>query len=104
MNNGAWKNATLADLVVDTIGGLWGSAPNTTKPEEIDVLVVRGADFRNWRDRRALVAAPRRIPLRALERRQLNPGDLVLEVSGGSPAQPVGRVLVIDERACCQDL
>jgi hypothetical protein len=95
--NGAWKSSTLAELVDDAIGGLWGSPPDSSKPDETDVLVVRGADFRNWNSRRALDAAPRRVPTRSLERRRLAPGDIVLEVSGGSPAQPVGRVLLIDE-------
>src|SRR5439155_8881925 len=36
------------------------------------------------------------IPRRALARRELRLGDLVLEVSGGGPSQPVGRVVVID--------
>ena len=94
-----WDAAALADLIGDAIGGLWGSPPDSSKSDEVDVLVVRGADFRAWNTRRASDAAPRRIPSRSLERRRLAPGDLVLEVSGGSPAQPVGRVLVIDELA-----
>lgn len=81
------------------MGGLWGSAPDTTNPDEEDVLVLRGADFRNWDSRRAADAAPRRVASRSLPRRLLRPGDLVLEVSGGSPAQPVGRVLAIDDQA-----
>lgn len=99
MIDGNWKSSTLAELVDDAIGGLWGSPPDTTKGEETDVLVVRGADFRVWDARRALDAAPRRVPTRSLQRRRLAPGDLVLEVSGGSPAQPVGRVLIIDDTA-----
>lgn len=104
MSDGDWKTAVLADLVEDTVGGLWGSPPDSGKSDETDVLVVRGADFRNWSDRRALDAAPRRIPFRSLERRQLEAGDLVLEVSGGGPAQPVGRVLVVDAKAVDESL
>ena len=89
----------LYDLVDETIGGLWGRAPDSRDPNDTEVLVLRGADFRAWGVRRGLDAAPRRIPTKALARRQLCPGDLVLEVSGGSPAQPVGRVLVIDDEA-----
>ncbi len=103
MSNETWKSLTLAELVVETIGGLWGSAPESAKTDESDVLVVRGADFRDWDNQRARNAARRRIPTRFLERRRLAPGDLVLEVSGGSPAQPVGRTLVIDDRAVAQE-
>jgi restriction endonuclease S subunit len=91
------KGTALADLVDFVIGGLWGSPPTTAKPDEVDVIVVRAADFRNWDTQRALNAAPRRVPARSLERRMLEVGDLILEVSGGSPAQPVGRVLLVDE-------
>jgi type I restriction enzyme S subunit len=94
-----WPTSPLVDLIEDMIGGLWGSPPESAKPDEADVLVVRGADFRSWTLRGALDAAPRRIPIRSLERRQLAKGDLVLEVSGGSPAQPVGRTVVIDAKA-----
>src|SRR5947209_3966134 len=94
-----WPMATLTNLVVDAVGGLWGSPPDSLNADETPVLVVRGADFREWDTNRARHAALRRIPTRALKRRRLAPGDLVLEVSGGSPAQPVGRVVVIDDRA-----
>ncbi len=102
MSEALWRTSSLSDLVEDAIGGLWGSAPGSGKPDEADVLVVRGADFRDWSKRRALDAAPRRVPIRSLARRVLKQGDLVLEVSGGSSAQPVGRVVVIDELAVSQ--
>lgn len=98
MNRPEWKSSSLADLVEDTIGGLWGSAPESTNPNEEDVLVIRGADFRNWESRRSADAAHRRVTSRSLRRRILRPGDLVLEVSGGGPSQPVGRVLSVDDR------
>lgn len=98
MNRPEWKSSSLADLVDDTIGGLWGSAPESTNPNEEDVLVIRGADFRNWESRRSADAAHRRVTSRSLLRRILRPGDLVLEVSGGGPSQPVGRVLSVDDR------
>lgn len=99
MKGGTWDTVALADLVEDAIGGLWGSPPDSSKPDVSDVSVIRGADFRRWSTRRSKDAALRRIPSRSLERRRLESGDLVLEVSGGSPAQPVGRVLLIDSQA-----
>jgi hypothetical protein len=91
-----WETVRLSDLTADAIGGLWGNPPSSTKSDEVDVLVIRAADFRGWDTRRAKDAASRRVPERSLARRQLGEGDLVLEVSGGSPSQPVGRVLLID--------
>ncbi len=94
-----WKAVPLAELIEDAIGGLWGNSADSSNPDEVDVLVVRGADFRDWESKRASNAASRRIPARSLEKRRLIPGDLVLEVSGGGPSQPVGRILVVDDRA-----
>jgi hypothetical protein len=91
-----WETVRLSDLTTDAIGGLWGSPPASSKPDEVDVLVVRASDFRGWDAHRAKDAASRRAPKRLLVRRQLSEGDLVLEVSGGSPLQPVGRVLLVD--------
>ena len=99
MSETAGPHATLAELTEDVVGGLWGRTPDSAESGDTDVLVVRGADFRNWDDRRARDAAPRRIPARSLERRRLSSGDLVLEVSGGGPSQPVGRILMIDDSA-----
>lgn len=99
MSDTAQPYVTLAELTEDVVGGPWGRTPESAEHGDTDVLVVRGADFRNWDERRALDAAPRRIPARTLERRRLAAGDLVLEVSGGGPAQPVGRVLMIDQSA-----
>jgi hypothetical protein len=90
------SSVPLADLVADKIGGLWGDPPGSTEPDYVAVLVIRGADFRDWSSRRAANAARRAIPKGALARRELRLGDLVLEVSGGGPSQPVGRVVVID--------
>ena len=94
-----WNYVPLSEVIEDAIGGLWGSPPDPQKDGETEVRVVRGADFRNWATQRAGGAAARRIPDKALARRELHPGDLVLEVSGGGPSQPVGRVLLVDERA-----
>lgn len=102
MNDNGWRSVPLADVVEDTIGGLWGNPPDSNEPGDADVLVVRGADFREWNVRRAGAAAHRRVPARSLERRRLVPGNIVLEVSGGGPTQPVGRVLIVDERAIAE--
>lgn len=89
----------LRSLVMDTIGGVWGQPPDSVDSSLIDVQVVRGTEFRQWETRRAASAAHRRISQAQLATRRLDFGDLVVEVSGGGPDQPVGRVLLIDDQA-----
>jgi Type I restriction modification DNA specificity domain len=95
-----WDTAALDKLVTFSIGGVWGSSPGNGDAEgEVMAAVMRGADFRNWTRDRASSAATRSIPRKALETRLLQEGDLVVEVSGGGPTQPVGRVVLIDRAA-----
>lgn len=91
-----WSQVTLEELVARALGGDWGKEPSFESEEYVDVSVVRGADYRNWAAIRASGAAHRKIKRSSLEKRRLAVGDLVLEVSGGGPTQPVGRVLLVD--------
>lgn len=63
----------------------------------VKVKVIRGTDFTRWQQTRAKNAALRTIKKSSLDKRQLKVGDLVVEISGGGPSQPVGRVIRIDE-------
>jgi type I restriction enzyme S subunit len=94
-----WSTTPFETLVTFTIGGAWGAPLDNTDTGDAAVAVVRGTEFRNWMVARAKSAASRSIPKRVLETRQLGQGDLVIEVSGGGPTQPVGRVLLIDAAA-----
>lgn len=96
---GGWAVTPLDSVVTFSIGGLWGSKPNDAAVGAPTVAVMRGADYRNWADARASGAAIRSVSLKAAETRRLEVGDLVVEISGGGPTQPVGRVVVIDEPA-----
>ena len=94
-----WIEAPLESLVTFSIGGIWGSPPDSGAPDTTTVAVMRGADYRSWATCRAAGAAIRRVPLKAAESRRLEVGNLVIEVSGGGPTQPVGRVVLIDDAA-----
>lgn len=84
-------------MVASSVGGVWGSA--TEGEGDVPVRVIRGAEFRDWSATRAQSAPRRFIPAAALASRQLKVGDIVLEVSGGGPTQPVGRTVLIDKNA-----
>jgi type I restriction enzyme S subunit len=95
----SWQRCALADLAVDVIGGDWGADPeDVITPSEI-CYVMRGTDFRHWEIKRASNAPQRRIKKTSVERRSLSDGDIVVEISGGGPSQPVGRARVIDSKA-----
>lgn len=94
-----WSQAALEQIITFSIGGLWGTSPNNPSAESTTVAVMRGADYRDWPSKRAANAAIRSVSTRVVDTRLLKQGDLVVEVSGGGPTQPVGRVVLIDDPA-----
>jgi type I restriction enzyme, S subunit len=95
-----WAAAPLADLAVHVLGGEWGKPDlPDADPESVLVRVLRSTEFRDWERDKGATAARRRISRASLARRRLAPGDLVVEISGGSVRQPVGRTLRVDREA-----
>lgn len=94
-----WATTKLNDVMSFVLGGDWGKDPDESGDDLAKVRVIRGTEFRTWRDEKGLGAAERRIKVSSLEKRRLQKGDLVLEVSGGGPNQPVGRTVLIDDEA-----
>jgi type I restriction enzyme S subunit len=92
-----WAEIALEEIVIHAIGGEWGEAAE--KPGLVEVSVIRGTEFREWARDRGSTAAVRFIPRSRLAQRQLRAGDIVVEISGGGPDQPVGRTLLIDGEA-----
>lgn len=87
--------ARLDGLMAHVIGGAWGSEPGV---EGQDVLALGPAVFADG----AIEVDPSRGSTRSLAEtrvasRALMPGDIVLERSGGSDDQPVGRVVICRE-------
>ncbi|WP_062213894.1 restriction endonuclease subunit S [Demequina oxidasica] len=82
----------VADLCSSVVGGIWGLPEGKN---EVDVLAlgprVYAAD--------ATVLSAAGSPIRSITRKQadsrlIREGDIILERSGGSPKQPVGRVVI----------
>lgn len=96
-----WGEISLAELVVHKIGGAWGK--DGGGDGLVAVRVVRGTEFREWEREKGRTAARRWIPAAHLASRELRPGDVVIEISGGGPEQPVGRTLLIDGEAQLQE-
>jgi type I restriction enzyme S subunit len=84
-----WHAVPLAEVLEHSIGGAWGSTPGQ---DEVDVRVIRVTELKKHGLLEPSTAALRSINNRQLRTRQLRPGDLLLEKSGGGPKTPVGRV------------
>jgi len=90
-----WRVVRLGEVVAKIDSGDWGN--ESASPDTIRAYVLRGTDFE-----RAFRNDLTRIPIRYLrtssvDRRKVGPGDLLVELSGGSKDQPTGRVLLIHE-------
>ena len=91
-----WEVRPFGELLTDTIGGDWGKE----EPDEIHtepVAIFRGTDLQHLRAGDVGDVPLRFTTPRKLERRQLQHGDLVIEVSGGSAKQPTGRSLFVSQ-------
>ena len=78
------------------IGGGWGEEEQSDGfPEEASV--IRGADFPNiWHY--DIGSCPRRFhKAKNYKARQLEDGDIIMEISGGTSEQPVGRTVLVTE-------
>lgn len=84
-----WVSKPIGDLLKAQFAGEWGSDPSL--PGEL-VRVFRGADFVASGFLKRTGGALRRVSSSKLKKVELKPGDILLEKSGGSPDQPVGRV------------
>lgn len=83
-------------LVSHAIGGGWGQDSPGDSTEEVSV--IRGADFPSVR-----LGDISHLPVRwearkKLAPRLLKPGDIILEISGGTSDRPTGRTVFVTER------
>lgn len=78
------------------IGGGWGN-DDYSKEYPIEASVIRGADFPSvWRY--DLSSCPRRYhKISNYKTRQLMDGDIIMEISGGTSEQPVGRSVLVTQ-------
>lgn len=79
----------LGDLLLTTFSGAWGEDPRPSLPI---ATVLRSTDLDDQGHVDTSTGALRSIPRSTLSAKRLEPEDLLLETSGGSPTQPVGRV------------
>lgn len=89
----------LNELFEFVIGGDWGKDPDYISDDYANALCIRGSEFRNWQVAKGITASLRNVKKNNLKSRQLQLGDILIEISGGGPDQPVGRTVLIDKEA-----
>jgi type I restriction enzyme S subunit len=90
---GKWEMVRLGEVLEDTITGEWGTDCST---DETGVKVLRTTNFTNTGVVDYSNVVFRNIPVQKIARKQLKYADIILEKSGGSDNQPVGRVVYFE--------
>ena len=91
-----WEVKVFGELLDDVIGGDWGKdKADSTNTEAVSI--IRGTDIPNLRNGGVGSVPLRYTTTKKAERRILQHGDIIIEVSGGSPTQPTGRSMLVTE-------
>lgn len=88
------EKVRLVDIIEDTITGEWGT---DIKKNENDIFVIRTADFCNDGRINYDKIVKRNIVKQKIEEKSLIIGDIIVEKSGGTDKNPVGRVVLFDK-------
>ena len=92
--NKAEKNSYLIDYISETIGGDWGKE-NPEGNNNTKVYCVRGADIPSMEYGNKGNAPTRYILEKNYKNKKLDPNNIIIEISGGSPTQSTGRTAYI---------
>ena len=96
-----WHIRNTGSFFDDVIGGDWGKSTRDPINTEL-VSVIRGTDLKALANGKTGLVPQRYSTLKKVKRRVLRAGDIVLEVSGGSPTQSTGRSLLITNNMLSQ--
>ncbi|MBO5633781.1 MAG: restriction endonuclease subunit S, partial [Aeriscardovia sp.] len=91
-----WEAKPLSAFIAESKNGDWGNNKPKRK-DDIEVTCFRGADFASITDDYHVTAPIRYISANNSDR-LLSDGDLITEISGGSPTQATGRVGYINQK------
>lgn len=94
--NNEWSTGTFSELIKTTLNGDWGKeAPTGNNTEK--VYCIRGADIPEVKAGNKGKMSTRYILPKNFVKKQLTAGDIVVEISGGSPTQSTGRCTAITQ-------
>lgn len=89
-----WSKTAFTQLLVDSKDGEWGDGEETVGSRES--IIIRGTDFADLNNPAAQF--PRRwIKNHIVDRKRLQPGDLILETAGGTSTQSTGRSALLKQ-------
>lgn len=91
-----WNVKALSEVIASSKNGDWGNE-SRKKDDDIEVTCFRGADFGSITSDYQVTAPTRYISANNADR-LLSDGDLVTEISGGSPIQATGRIGYITQK------
>jgi len=91
-----WRVGVLNDLTAFLLGGDWG-ADHATEDQTEAALCIRGADIPDLQRAGRGKMPVRYLKLSSIAKRRLIDGDLVIEISGGSPTQSTGRPAMVSQ-------
>ena len=91
-----WKEGTFSNLIEKTISGDWGKDSPSGNNTEM-VYCIRGADIPEVRAGNKGKIPTRYILPKNYAAKQLVDGDIVVEISGGSPTQSTGRAAAVSD-------
>lgn len=94
--NSKWSTGTFSELIKSILNGDWGKeAPTGNNTEK--VYCIRGADIPEVKSGNKGKMPTRYILPKNFATKQLMAGDIVVEISGGSPTQSTGRCTAITQ-------
>ncbi len=96
LENSKWSTGTFSELIKSTLNGDWGKEAPTGKNTE-KVYCIRGADIPEVKSGNNGKMPTRYILPKNFATKQLTAGDIVVEISGGSPTQSTGRCTAITQ-------
>ena len=92
----SFRVANMGSVFDFYIGGGWGNN-DMSDDYPVEASVIRGADFPNV-SRYDVSSCPKRYhKISNYKSRQLVDGDIVMEISGGTSEQPVGRTILVTQ-------
>lgn len=96
LENAEWSASTFKRLIQSTLNGDWGKETPTGNNVE-KVYCIRGADISEVKAGNKGKLPTRYILPKNLANKKLEAGDIVVEISGGSPTQSTGRCAAITQ-------
>jgi restriction endonuclease S subunit len=98
VNNSPISKISLSQMITESVSGNWGFDEEEKDDSLIKCLTIRATEFDNRHNLKLDNSRVkyRKYPEYVFEKVRLSSNDILIEKSGGSEDQPVGRVAIID--------